>query len=311
MAVYGPATINANTVTGVTSYDNGIIVGAAAGQTVTVTNNLLSGSGPESWALSVDSTPATATVVLGGNVYAGTWNKYIVLDYYDFSAVNIDATGEIFGATYNAGTGAFTGGILASTGTLSQQYAFANKIIDGVDASGMGLVRTEANNVYVTPNSYSGDVGTYSPSIQRAINVASPGDTVNVAAGSYVGDLTIGQSLTLSGAEAGVDPARNRLAAAPESTIVGAGNNAPIAISSGADNVTIDGFTIESPSTGSGQLYSGIWMNGSTGVTIEYNVIQDNTAGIAIADAGGSINNNLIQNNNVGLNVQPSAGAGI
>jgi len=39
-------------------------------------------------------------------------------------------------------------------------------------------------------------------------------------------------------------------------------------------------------------------MNGSTGVTIENNVIEDNTTGISIADSGGSITHNLIQNNN-------------
>ena len=204
--------------------------------------------------------------------------------------------------TYSGGT--FSGGTLASAGTLSQQYGFADHIIDGVDASGMGLVRTEANNVYVTPHSYSSDVGTYSPSIQRGIDAATAGDTVNVEAGTYTGDVNIDKSVTLSGAEAGVDPGATGWTA-PASTIMGAGINAPIAISSGIDNVAIDGFAIESPPAGSGSENAGIWMNGSTGVTIDYNVIENNTTGIAIADAGGSITHNLIQDNNA-----PGAGFG-
>ena len=139
ITVSGNATISSNVVTQVWY---GIDISAAAGESVIVTNNQLSGvGGGYSVALSVEDTPATATVTLGGNRYATTFDNYIVLDDsgYDGSAVNLDATGEYFDATYNAGAGTVTGGTLASTGTLAQQFGFADKIIDAVDIEWPGL----------------------------------------------------------------------------------------------------------------------------------------------------------------------------
>ena len=41
--------------------------------------------------------------------------------------------------------------------------------------------------------------------IQGAINASTSGDTINVAAGNYPENLTLGKSLTLEGAQAGFD----------------------------------------------------------------------------------------------------------
>ena len=217
-----PASISANTVTGTTDYSVGIAVSglatvdgnaisqvgtgigisAAAGQTVVVTNNLLSGiPDDDSWGLWVHDTPASATVTVGGNRYATTFDNYIFLGYGD-SAVNIDATGEYFDAAYDPILGV-TGGTLASTGTLAQQFGFADKIIDAVDVAGLGLVRTKLGNVYVTPNSFRSDLGTSAPSIGRAVAVAGDGDTVNVEGGDYVetAQVVVNKNLTIVGTD--------------------------------------------------------------------------------------------------------------
>ncbi len=84
------------------------------------------------------------------------------------------------------------------------------------------------------------------------------GGTVNVAAGVYTQRLNINKSLTLLGAQAGVDPtsAGVRVDLAVESIITEAGLSTPnpdvlIDIANGVTNVTIDGFTLNGDQTNS------------------------------------------------------------
>jgi len=79
------------------------------------------------------------------------------------------------------------------------------------------------------------------PTIQEAIAAASEGDTIVVAAGSYPENVTVDKSLTLRGAQAGVD-ARNRSGA---ETIIEPDEGAGIRILTVAGRVVvIDGFTV-------------------------------------------------------------------
>jgi hypothetical protein len=96
-------------------------------------------------------------------------------------------------------TGATFGGIAAVSATDTQLFAITDKVLDGVDVGGtLGLVRLKSGNVYVTPNSFLPPV-TIAADIQRAVNLASSGDIVNVQSGSYSGNVnTSGESLTLA-----------------------------------------------------------------------------------------------------------------
>jgi len=76
--------------------------------------------------------------------------------------------------------------------------------------------------------------------IQAAIGLANPGDTIIVEAGTYNEDVTVDKNLILKGAQFGVDPRGSR--AGDESEIVGV-----VVVTSAATDVVFDGFKFTSP----------------------------------------------------------------
>src|SRR4051794_12480622 len=88
------------------------------------------------------------------------------------------------------------------------------------------------------------------PSIQAAVDAASPNAIINVDAGTYSERVTINKTLTVRGAQAGVDARGNGRLYGPVAaeTILngydtGAGRSPSFIIK--ANDVTIDGFTIQ------------------------------------------------------------------
>jgi nitrous oxidase accessory protein NosD len=143
------------------------------------------------------------------------------------------------------------------------------------------------------------------PTIQSAVNNPLC-DPINVAAGTYNEQVQINRTLTLNGAQAGVD-ARTR--SGPESIITN--TCGPVQIM--ADNVKIDGFTIEGSTDPDPCFLSGIWTNpGFSGThgghTIVNNIVQNNISGIEL-DSDCTyptlVQHNLIRNNN-----NPGPGSG-
>src|SRR5687767_1735887 len=130
--------------------------------------------------------------------------------------------------------------------------------------------------------------------IQSAVNAAAPGDTIQVCAGMYTETVTVNKTLTLLGAQYGVDARTRAAGPGTESVVNGAGGGFIIT----ASDVVINGFTIE------GASGPGIKVSGPATVEdaqVLYNIIRNNTLGlylINISPAVDAVRFNLFDSNN-------------
>ena len=233
---------------------------------------------------------AATPLDLADTIFDGSLEGYII----DSSPNAIDATE---GATFD-GFDAGTGTVPAD---LATYFAIEDKIGDYLDNPAYGYVSLKSDPVFVAQSSESTNAG----AIQRGVNVAGSGDTVYVQGGpiDYAGDVTITQPLTLSGANAGVNPiteTRNT-----ESVV----NGTDFGFWVQADDVTINGFTVQGVT---GAENAGIYLPSTiSGYQIVYNIVQNNNMGLYANSSGALaslIQYNLIQDNTLG---GPAADNGI
>jgi hypothetical protein len=131
------------------------------------------------------------------------------------------------------------------------------------------------------------------PTISSAVAAANTYDTIRVAPGTYNETVIVNKTIQLLGSQAGVNArTRNTLT---ESIVTS--NNIQGVIQITADNVVVDGFTIQGNNLGPGifthQAFSGFW--------VFNNIIRDNSYGLYINTSGTTISQvktNLFFNNN-------------
>lgn len=141
--------------------------------------------------------------------------------------------------------------------------------------------------------------------IQAAVTAASPGDTINVAAGTYNERVVVDKTLTINGAQVGVD-ARTRPGTSGESVITFACG--PVQVI--ANNVVLNGFSIQdattSPNVDPGCLgaaiHTSFFVGGNFGFRFLNNIIQNNIVGIYLNSAANAtqtvVQRNSFRNNN-------------
>jgi hypothetical protein len=139
---------------------------------------------------------------------------------------------------------------------------------------------------YVPPSS-----GTYK-TILKAVNCAAATDTITVAAGTYTEQVTVNKTLTLRGANTGVTGFSPR---GPESIVSGPTGKTSFVVT--ANNVVIDGFTVQGDTNMTTFGFGILLGAGTTGHQLLNNIIQNNIAGTNLA-SGTLIQGNLYQNNN-------------
>ncbi len=200
-----------------------------------------------------------------------------------FSGNTYDLVNKFPAVTFNLnGDNTFAGTPL-SAATKAQLFSVEDKIVHKIDRANYGFVNFKANNVYVTPGSFFVPGGTNTPSIQRGIDAAANGFTVNVAAGTFNEAVTVNKEVTVSGAQAGI-LAKTRTGA--ESVVdPNATNDNVFTITK--DNVTIDGFTItNSTALPTAQERSGVLSITKTGtgnftnLSVKNNIISRQFKGI-------------------------------
>jgi len=106
--------------------------------------------------------------------------------------------------------------------------------------------------------------------IQDTIDIATSGDTINVADGTYSENVIINKPLTLNGAQHGTSPVGGR---SGDESIIDGGTTTAVSIS--ASGVVLDGFTI----------------------TIANKASDSKQAGLIIANNGQVISNIMVKNN--------------
>ncbi len=191
--------------------------------------------------------------------------------------------------TINATDDTFDGVNPAVAG-VSQLFAIQAKISDELNNPNAGPVEIVKGQIFVTPAAEASAPG----AIERAESDAMPGDTINIAPGTYGGPIDVTQDLTFAGAGASVTTISDggsvfSIASSVETTISGLTVTGGTAASGGGiDNagmLTLSADTISgNMATGSG---GGIENEATGTLIISDSTISGNTAG----GNGGGIDN--------------------
>lgn len=239
-------------------------------RTVTCSNGtLVGGAGGNLYTLAQIKTACPAATVLAYGVNIGTFNPN-----YNVETDLFDFNGTIYNFEPNATT-----------------------IV--VDDDGMGSV---------------GDCNSAMPAtttIQGAVTAANPGDTIQVCAGTYAENVTVNKTLTILGPQANVDARTPSRTATPagEAIVTGVGNAGKTPFYITANNVTVNGFTVEG-ATDPNTFGFGILLAPTTsGSQILNNIIRNNIIGLGLAN-NSAANQTRIEQNLFITNNQPGPASG-
>ena len=139
--------------------------------------------------------------------------------------------------------------------------------------------------------------------IQAAVTFATAGDTINVGGGTFAEAVNVNKQLTLRGNQFGADARAGRTGLPATETVMddtANGGRTPFNVS--ASGVVLDGFTVQGVTDGNQFGFGIILGAGTSGSQVLNNIIQNNIAGISLANATAAtptvVARNLIRSNN-------------
>lgn len=164
--------------------------------------------------------------------------------------------------------------------------------VGGVATLGLALAAVGVGASFASTHGGSGGTTCSVPSAYRTIQAAVDAvtcKTIKVAPGTYAENVKIPRSVTLTGAKSGQD-ARNRRGSG-ESIIKG---NLTASITITADNVTIDGFTLNGPvDRGSAAI---VMQTANSGETIQNNIVNNPGRAASITTSRTTFRRNVVRN---------------
>lgn len=194
---------------------------------------------------------------------------------------------------------------------MSIRHVLTTTALGAVATATLGVLPAQAATTYVVTHGQRCAAGTLEPTIQAAVNAASPGDTIKVCRGTYAEYVTVDKTLTILGAKSGVD-GRNRTGSTQES-IVDPDDTAPSgtpSINITASNVVLDGFLLQGNENGPAVQTSAT----ESGYKIRNNRFVANAFGLHLNASGGTttvVARNAFAVNNENLGAASAAGNGI
>lgn len=252
-------------------------------QTLNITGSTVSG-GTTGLVLKGAATGLTGNS-LSNLAFSGQSGDYITLTNSALDNLEINATAVTFD------------GLTGAASTVAQNLATEDKIKHAIDDPSLGFVRIKAGEVFTTANSFNSPATT-TPSIQRAVDLATSGETVNVGAGTFIEDVSINKTLVLNGA------------GPTNTTVSGAIGGIGTTLFVTANNVEIKNFKITREGNSAATWNdpnlnsAGVSIIGTalTGMNVHDNLIVQNRTGIDINNSSGhTVRNNVITDNRTGL----------
>ncbi len=178
------------------------------------------------WNPDFETSPGPYTCLDGSENIVANSNKIYDNEEYGVRVIGTPTNGFALDSKNNY-WGAATGPNTEGSDSVSANVDFAPYYTD----SEMTTLSTEYSVC---------DVGCNFINIQDAIDAASDGDTINVAAGTYTESVLIGKPLTLQGPNVGISPNTGRVA---EAVITGVSPLVELASGADVNPLTIEGFT--------------------------------------------------------------------
>ncbi|MEO7311296.1 MAG: right-handed parallel beta-helix repeat-containing protein, partial [Chitinophagaceae bacterium] len=304
------------------SSSSGVVQPAISGN---FTNNTFNGSGTTGGkALAFynqdNDSPVFGTFTIGTpgneNNFAAGIATFIYLDNQT-GTTNPNATPTVpFGVNLNAINNKFdvSGSLqLPSAMTLTSLFALENKIDHAIDLSALGFVTVKSNNTFVTPASFVSP--NTAAAVQRGVDAAGAGFIVNVADGTYIGDVNVNKSITLDGESragtilkglyvTGIGATINLGNTSADNSVVkdltvsrdyqdwyNSTKNYGVKLSGGVNNVTLQNLLVTDNRTG-------VYVENNSQLNMTNSTIEKNRTGLFITNTvRGLVTNNIIRAN--------------